>query len=412
MPQPGTKDHDTEVSQDRAVLEFDEVSESYFLERFIVLAERKAFILKVVCIAAAVSAIVAILLPNTFEANTKIMPPQQSPSTANAMLAQLGPLAVMAGSQLGLRNPSDLYVDMLRSRTVADDVIQRFSLMQVYRKKKISDARKRLAALTEITVAQKDGVISVTVTDRDAQRAADIANAYVDELEKLTQTLAVTEASKRRLFFETEVQTAGEELAKAELALKQTQEKTGLILLDSQSKAMIDALTSLRARVAAQEVTVRAMQSFATDQNPQLETAKQELAALREQEAKLEFGQGKKTIANVPIENVPAAGLEYVRKFREVKYREALLEVLTKQYEIARIDEAKDAAIIQVMDKAVRPLEKSGPHRALIVFLAALSTLFLAGVYSLLKASWGRSREEDPRFAGRLERLRFALRLR
>src|SRR5262249_18811298 len=174
-------------------------------ERFILLAEHKAFIFGFAGIAAVIAAVVAFfVLPKVYEANTKIIPPQQNPSMAIAMLAQLGPLAAVAGNQLGLRSPGDLYVDMLRSRTVADDLIQRFSLMQHYRKKKLKDARKRLEDRTEI-VAAKDGVISVTVTDRDPQLAADLANAYIEELEKLTQTLAVTEAGRRRLFFEREV---------------------------------------------------------------------------------------------------------------------------------------------------------------------------------------------------------------
>src|SRR5262249_46657767 len=147
-------------------------------------------------------------------------------------------IGAASGKDLGLRNPNDMYVAMLRSRTVADQLIDRFSLMSVYRAKRRDDARRRLNSLTEIE-AGKDGVITVSVEDRDPRRATDMANGYVEALEKLTHTLAITEAGKRRVFFESEMKMANDDLANAELAMKQTQEKTGLILLDPQSRAMI-----------------------------------------------------------------------------------------------------------------------------------------------------------------------------
>ncbi len=197
-------------------------------------------------------------------------------------------------------------------------------------------------------------------------------------MEKLTKTLAVTEAGKRRIFFEREVKIASDDLATAELALKQTQEKTGLILLDSQSRAMIDSITALRARYAAQEVVVQSMRSFATSENPDLVRAEKELAALGDQLARLEGGKGKRMFTDVPIENVPTAGLEYIRKLREVKYRETLFELLAKQYEAAKIDEARDALIVQVLDKALPPERKSAPHRSVIVLIATILAVLVA----------------------------------
>jgi tyrosine-protein kinase Etk/Wzc len=401
-----------QVAEPSPVLASSEERETDFLDRFIVLAERKIFILKFVGAAAVLSTILAFLLPIYYTANTKLMPPQQSQSSASAMLNQLGALGVLAGNQLGLRNASDLYVDVLRSRTVADDLIQRFSLMQVYHKKRIKDVRKRLQDLTEITASQKDGVISLTVDDRDPQRAADLANAYVEELQKLTQTLAVTEAGRRRLFFEKEVQKAREELADAEVALKSTQEATGLYQLDSQSRAMIEAMITLHSMAVAKEAQVQAMRAFATSENPDLIRAEKELAAVQAQVARLERGQGSGSMADLPVSKVPSAGLEYIRRLREVKYREALVEILTKQYEIARIDEAKDATIIQVLDKGVRPLEKSSPPRGLIVVLATLTAFFVAVPFVLFRESWKRTKDEDPRQAAQLQRLKFALRIR
>lgn len=377
------------------------------IDRLIVLGEHKALILSVTVIASIVALIVAFLLPKTYDASTKIMPPQQSPSAATALLAQLGPLVNMASGDLGLRNPSELYVDVLRSRVIADDLIQRFSLMQVYHDKDIIDARKELEQASEIDMA-RDGMITVIVSDHDPQRAADIANAYIEELKKLTQTLAVSEASRRRLFFEQEVQKAGEDLANAELAMKKTQEKTGIIQLDSQAKAMIESLTTLQAQLTTKEAEVEAMQTFATPENPDFVRARRQVDSLRAQLAKVQSGAGNISLADISTHDIPEAGLEYIRKLRDVKYHESLLEALTKQYEVARIDEGKEAAIIQVVDKALPPTKKSRPHRSLIVLLTMFAALFAVIAFVLISESL-RHANQDPHQAARFRRLRESL---
>jgi tyrosine-protein kinase Etk/Wzc len=394
--------------------EVDEERSPDFIQRLTVLGEHKFFVLKFVGIVALLAVVVSLLLPKTYEANAKVMPPQQSPSSAATLLNQLSPLAALMGKDLGVRTQSDLYVDMLRSRLVADGLIQRFSLNQVYycsplfdvlHCKDITDVRKKLADSTFIEASLKDGLISIAVSDHDPQRAADLANAYVEELRKVTQTLAVTEASRRRLFFEQEVQKVSEELAQAEQALKETQEKTGMIELDSQARAMFTAGMTLRYQLAAKEAEVEAMRSYATPDNPSLKLAESELSALRTQLSRFEGGRAGGSITEFPLGRVPAAGLEYLRKLREVKYREALFEALSKQYEIARIDEAKDASVIQLLDHAVRPTKKAGPHRALIVILAVVPALLVAVMMVLLK-EWANA---DRQRAARLRRLRSAL---
>lgn len=380
-----------------------------FPEPLIVLAKRRLFVSWFVGTMAILAVVVSLLWPNTYTANARIMPPQQNQSMSTvSMLSQLGPLASLAGQGLGLRNTSDIYAAMLHSRTVADALIDRFSLMTVYGTRRRVDAQNKLEDRTTIAVG-KDSVISVSVDDRDPQRAADLANGYVEELEKLTKTLAVTEAGKRRVFFEREVKLATDDLAGAEMALKQTQEKTGLILLDSQSRSMIESLATLRARVAAQEVLVQSMRSYATAENPDLIRAQQELAALREQESRLELGNGKRSIADVPMENVPAAGLEYIRKLREVKYREALFELLAKQYEAAKIDEARDALIVQQLDKAVLPEKRSWPKPSIIVLVTAILALCAAVLAAFFMENMERAKT-DPQFAARLQLFKFYLR--
>lgn len=389
-----------------------EIEKIHFPDHLIILAKRKWFIFKFVGCAAVLSVGISLLLPKTYTATAKIMPPQQNQSMGAmaALSSQLGPLAALAGGSLGLRNPSDLYIAMLRSQTVADDLIDRFSLMSVYGKGLRVEARNRLEDRTLI-LSGKEGVISISVDDRDPRRAADLANSYVDELEKLTRTLAVTEAGKRRLFFEREVKMASDDLANAEVALKQTQEKTGLILFDSQSRAMIESLSSLRARVAAQDVLVQQMRTFATPENPELIREEKALEALRDQLNRLEGGQGqgKRLFGDVPLENVPTAGLEYVRKYRDVKYREALFELLAKQYEAAKIDEARDSLIVQMLDKAAPPERKSSPHRAIIVATVTILALLAAVLIAFLMEGLEQAKE-DPQFAGKLQLFGFYLR--
>src|SRR5579871_22503 len=259
----------------------EEESRTPFPKLLILLAKRKVFVLVFVGLAAVSSIVVSLLLPKTFTASTRLMPPQQNQSlSAASMLNQLGgALGAIAGQGLGLHSTGEIYVSMLHSRAIADAMIDRFSLMSLYGQKLRSSTRQKLESRTEV-ILSKDGTITISVEDRDPQRAADIANAYVDELTKLTKTLAVSEAGKRRIFFEREVKLASDDLAAAEVALKQTQLKTGLILLDSQSRAMIDAVAGVRARIASQEVMVQSMRSFATDDNPELVRAVGELDAL------------------------------------------------------------------------------------------------------------------------------------
>ncbi|HEY1937099.1 MAG TPA: Wzz/FepE/Etk N-terminal domain-containing protein [Candidatus Angelobacter sp.] len=371
----------------------------------IIFAKRKRLILDCTGGAAALSVVITLLLPTYYTGTARILPPQQNQSIATAMLGQLGPLiGATAGKELGLHNPNDLYVGMLHSRSLEDALIDKFSLMSVYKKKKRDEARQKLESLSLI-ISGKDSLISISVEDRSAERAAEIANAYVEQLENITNSLAVTDAAKQRLFFEREMKTAGVELANAELALKKIQESTGIIQLDSQSKVMLESYANLRAQIAAKEVEVQAMRSFAAPENPDLTRAQQELAALRSQAARFERGKIGDPSSDVSLANVPRAGLEYVRGLREVKYRETLLELLTKQYEIARIDEAKDASLIQVLDRAIPPESKSWPHRGFMVILFTLFAFLLAIVWSLL-SEFLQTAKQDPEYALRMHMLK------
>jgi uncharacterized protein involved in exopolysaccharide biosynthesis len=374
------------------------------LTYLIVLAKNKKLIAAITFGAAVLSTIGSLLIPNTYTGTAKILPPQQGQSTAAMLLGQLGGLANLAGSSVGIKNPSDLYVGMLRSRTIADNIIGRFELQKLYDQDTMVETRRELASNTSMT-SGKEGLISIEVDDEDPKRAAAIANAYVDELDKLSQALAITEAAQRRLFFERQLTQAKDDLSKAEVALKITQEKTGLIKLEDQGRAIIEAVAAIRGQISAKEVELQAMRTFTTASNPEYVRAQQQLAGLRNELAKLERAKisGAGDIL-LPTGKVPEAGLEYLRKFRDVKYYETIFELLAKQFEAAKIDEAKEAAIIQVVDQAIAPDRKSKPKRALIVAMATLLGGFAAVFFAFARDIRSRA-ELDPVLADQLAEL-------
>jgi tyrosine-protein kinase Etk/Wzc len=376
------------------------------------LAYRKWFIAKVAGIAMLIGLLLCFTLPVKYTAATKIMPPQQTQSSASMLMNQLASsggssLAAIAGGGLGLKNPNDLYLGLLNSRPVADAIIQKFDLESVYRAKDMTLARKELAANT-VVASEKNGLISVTVTDKDKRRAAAIANAYPDQLRILTKTLAVTEASQRRLFYEDQLRQAKESLLAAELSFQQVQQKKGLVQLDAQAKAMIESLTALRAQVAAKQVEVQALRSYSTEQNPDVQLAERQLASLQAEAARIEQSSHSSGFTALGMGDVPGAGMEYLRADHEVKYQQALFDLLMRQYDAARLDEAKDAAVIQVVESAIAPERKSSPKRALIL-VSAIIFGFLVGCISALFLWWKEIAQSDPQTKTQLEVLKCAL---
>jgi len=384
-----------------------------FLDSLIALAERKRLLGMIAVGTTILAVIISFLIPNRYTATTVILPPQQNGSTGIALMAQLGnlsPLASLAGGNLSLKNPNDLQIALMKSRTVEDTMIQRFHLMALYHDKKWSDARKDLEKHAAITNGIKDGMIRLSVTDNDPQRAAEMANAYIEEYRKFSSTLAVTEASQRRLFFGQQLAEAQKSLTKAEEALKTTEQKTGLIQLDGQAKAIIEAVAALRAKVAAKEVQIRAMRQFAADQNPDLQLAEQELAGLQAQLRQMSAGPNDASgTLLMPKGSIPQAGLEYVRRLRDVKYYEKIYELLSQQYEIAKIDEAREGSTIQVVDPAVVPDRKAGPPRFLIILLSALGGFLIGTGYILLSARL-KAAVSDPDVRPRVQTLILLLR--
>jgi tyrosine-protein kinase Etk/Wzc len=363
------------------------------LDLLIILSERKRIILRITVAFALIAIVGSLLLPNQYTATVLLLPPQQNSSLGSALTSQLSALSGLAGLAGGgglLKNPNDMYVSMLKSRTVEDGIVQQFGLMQEYKIKYPSEARKAFEHHTVVDGSGKDNLIHISVEDKDPKRAAEIANGYVEQYRKLSEHLAITEAAQRRLFFQQQLEEAKNNLANAEEALKKTQQTTGVLEINSQSRALIETAAVLRAQIAAKEVQVQAMQTFATGQNAQLIQAQQELDSMRAQLARL-GGSAEDTTGGgfiVPKGKVPEAGLEYLRKLRDVKYYETIFEILARQFEVAKLDEAKEGSIVQVVDSAVPPDRKSSPHRGLIVIISTLLGLVLGVTIALFQAAW------------------------
>jgi len=377
------------------VTDEDEIS---LLDLLIVLAERKRIILWVTTVFAILAIIVSLILPTRYTATVTLLSPQQGTSMSAALASQLGSMgsmAALAGGSL-LKNPNDMYVAMFKSRTVEDAMVQHFGLMQEYHAKVPSDARKAFEGHATVDGSGKDGLIHISVQDRDPRRAADLANGYVDQFRLQSQHLAITEASQRRLFFEQQLEQAKDNLANAEEAMKQTEQKTGVIQLDSQARALIESAASLRAQVAAKEVQIQGMRTYATGENSQVVQAQQELDSMRAQLARL--GGSEDSASGgliVPKGQVPEAGLEYVRKLRDVKYNETIFDILARQFEVAKLDEAKQGALIQVVDPAIPPDRKSFPKRGLIVIGATAVGLFIGLFTAFLLVGFQRLKSDS-----------------
>lgn len=337
---------------------------------------------------------------DTFTATAVVMAPQQARSSALAALGQVGASTGISMPEFGLRSPADLYIGILASRTIADALIDRYRLQERYGAKTMTAARKRLAAKSRFS-AGKDTLIRIAVEDSDPQMAATLANAYVDELYRQNSRLALTEASSRRLFFEKQLEGEKEALNLAETSLRKTQERTGVVQISSQMDASIRAMGQVRAEIAGREVALRSMAESVTEQNPDYVRVATELQALRAQLRRLEQNDGSRSAGDplIPARSMPAAGIDYLRTMREMKYHETLLDLLTRQYEAAKVDEAKQAPVLQVVDLATPPDLKSGPQRMLITLLGLVSGAVCGGAAGLLGRRPMMAQSEQPAVA-------------
>jgi len=326
--------------------------------------------------------IVGFLVPPNYSAESSFLLPAGSTSGASA-LAQLG----NGGSGiLGLgKTPGDMLVGVLQSHTVLSSIVKRYDLPTAFHTTSPLAAEKKLLSETKFDAGTKNSIITITVTDNDRARAQNLANGYLDALQQINESFALTESSQRRLFFEKALEREKEALANAEVDLKQTQEQTGLIQPASQATLQIDTIGRVRAEIAGRQVLLASMLQSETDQNPQVVRLRSEIADLQRQLGAMQ--NGSTAGGNLPTSKVPELALEEVRKEREVKYHETLFDILARQYEAARMDESKVGPTLQVLDRATLPEGKSGPSKSLILILFTTSSTFLGFAWTLWSAN-------------------------
>ena len=320
-------------------------------------------------------------IPPTYTAKTQFLPPQQQQSSAASLLASLGALGGLAGAATGLKSPADQYIAFMKSESVQDALIERFKLVEKYEAKLKTDARMALTGSVRIA-SGKDGLISVEVDDKDPKFAAELANAHVDELRILLARLAVTEAQQRRMFFEKQLQITKENFTKADLALKSSGINSSV--LKTSPTSAVEAVARLKAGISVQEVKLGTMRNYLTESSPDFKQALSELASLKTQLAKAEKEEPASKDAS-----------DYFARYREFKYQETMFELFAKQFELAKVDESREGAVIQVLDMAEPPERKAKPKKAMIAVIAALASGFALLLFVFIRSALKNASQDE-----------------
>jgi len=354
-------------------------NEINLMEMLMALVKRKSLIITMTLAAAAASVCYSLYLPNIYTATSKVLPPQKEGGGGlAAALGQLGGLAAAAGLGGGFSGSTDLYVSILKSRSVADAVIKRLDLMKEFDAKTADDARRNFANTVKVQAVTKDGIITITADHKKPEMAARLVSVTVEELGRRSVQLNLAKVSNDRIFLEKRLSFVKKDLKKAEDELKSFAQQNKAIKVDEQAKAAIEGIAKLKAELASKEVQLAAKRTYQTEESPEVmllvaavERLKRELAILG--------GSGGGVGDGIPsVGNIPNLALEYTRRLREVKIQEAILEQLTKQYEMERINENRDTSSLQILDDAVVPDSKSKPTRSLIVIVSTLSVFFIS----------------------------------
>jgi uncharacterized protein involved in exopolysaccharide biosynthesis len=378
------------------------------LDVLLIFARRKWLILGWALAGLVIGIIALLRAPTLYRSQATIMPPQQEQSSS-ALLSQLGALTAFSavGSNLGLKNPADLYVSILQTNLVADNMVDRFHLMDVYKIPDRDGAAGMLRKRSKFE-AGKDGLMQIIVEDKDPQRAAALANGYADELFQQNNRLAIGSASQRRLFFEQQLAQEKDHLADAEVALKQTQQSTGVLQLSGQAQNIIGQEANIQANITSREVQLGALLSSSTEQNPEVVRLRTEVAGLREQLQQLQKGTGGDMLSQ---REFPAAGLEYIRKERDMQYHQTLYDLLARQLEAARIDEAKATPTVQMVDPPQVPKVRSWP-KPLVFIIVGLVAGTMLGFIRVVVVYLYEYAETDPRLRDRYMEVKQAMHLR
>ena len=385
-----------ENSIPQQTLQDDEIN---LLDYWRVLVKRKRLIVLIVSAVVVSSIIYSLLLPLIYASTATILPPQQE---GGSIMSQLpGAIGGLAGNFLQIKSPADLWVGILKSQTIMDAMITRFDLMEIFEAKTWQDAIYTLNGMVK-TSKSKEGIIAITVEDRDPEMAAAMANAFVEELDSINKGIVMTSGRRMRIFVEERLEEVKKELTRVEDSVKAFQEENRAVKLDAQSAAVIGSIGSIKGLLMAKEVELQTMLSFATPTNPQVEILKTQVKGLKERMKELE--EGKPGSSNphqkdifIPTIRMPDLSLQYTRLIREAKTQQTLYELLTQQYEIARIQEAKDSPTVQVLDVAKVSENRVKPERRLIVMLSTFTAIFFAVFLAFFLEYIERIRKEQPR---------------
>lgn len=385
-------------------LEEEEEDGINLLDYLIVLAKRKKLILSITLSVAVITFFLTIFKTTFYQAQISILPPeQQDTRLANQFMREFGVFPSTGNNVIGKQ---EILVAIIKSRTFTDRIIERFQLKGSYGAEDMEEARTRFSEHINIEPdftnksplgfrGGQSPLMKIFVRDQSSERAGNIANAMVEELQRFVNNIAISEASQRRLFFEEQLKQVKEALMKSEEDIKMFQQKTGLLQVESQTAMAIEKIAALQAQITSKEVELQVMKSYSTAGNPDYQRVEDTINVLKKELAKLEANQSSGKNPFILSGTIPALGLDYKRKFRELKFNETLYEIMAKQYEAAKIDESKDAVLIQIIDKAIPPekettVRKFGRKKALIA-------TFSAFLFSCLLALFMEYREKAPK---------------
>ncbi|WP_213697505.1 Wzz/FepE/Etk N-terminal domain-containing protein [Acetomicrobium sp.] len=386
-----------------------EEDEIDLLDLALVLAKHKRLIIGIAFVACLVALILGFIMTPIYRAETRIVPPQ----LLTGQMQTGGLLSLPPGLRSkfgGTSTPADLITGIIKSRTMLDRIIDKFHLMDYYEAEYRQNARRALSDATNASVDTNSGLITITVEDKDPALAADIANAFVNELQDLLQNLAITQVSQQRLFLENQLKQAHHNLIQAEEEFQRYQAQSGLLNVDVQTKALMDAIARIQAQIAAKEVELKAARTFATAQNPEMKRLQAELAGLKKELKNLEAKAGRDNPNLIPaFEEIPKAGMEYARRLRDFKFQETLYQTLLQQYQAAIMAEASEGMVVQVVDPAIPPELKIKPRRKHMLIVAGFLGLFV-GIFAAFIKEFIDNSSKNPESADKMALLKSYLR--
>ncbi len=398
-------------------------SREWQAEQLRLLWGRRRFFFRAVSVGLLASTMVAFLIPKSYTSTTQLMPPDPQSTSGMAMMAAMaakggGGLAGVAGDLLGLKSSGALFIGVLRSETSQDRLIQQFDLRKVYGARLAIDARMRLDENTSISEDKKSGIITISVTDHSPQRAAALAGAYVDQLNTLVSELSTSSAHREREFLEERLKVAKQDLDDASNQLAQFSSKNNTLDIQQEGKAMLDAAGTIAGEMIAAQSQLEGLRQIYTDNNSRVRSLNARVGELRKQLEKLGGTQGNgANSTNIPVEqpgdpstakaggglpyptikSLPLLGAKYADFYRRAKIQETVYELLTEQYELAKVQEAKETPSVKVLDPAKIPERKSFPHRLVIMFLGTFLAFAMSVVWVLASARWKEADPQDPR---------------